>query len=182
MDQRSIVPLEFPLPTKTKKAADPKFAPRATILLVEDDNPLRLCLSEMLQVQGYAVLPARDGHEAIHICQTGTAFDLLFTDLKLPGGLNGCELASEIGKRRPGLPVLLTSGYMDCGGVKVPPCAAFLMKPYKVSDLQSALSVLLARQKIQARSVRQFTCDSSHKCSKCDRLAYSEHQIRRVQR
>ena len=82
-----------------------------TILVVEDDDALRSYTVETLAELGYRVLPATNGAAALEILDSGNDIDLLFTDVVMPGGLNGRQLADEAVRRRPGLKVLFTTGY-----------------------------------------------------------------------
>jgi len=91
-------------------------APRAegeTVLLVEDDEGVRELAATFLQDLGYAVLEAINGKQALAILEEGRSIDLLFTDLVMPGGMNGLELSREALRRRPAMKVLYTSGYME---------------------------------------------------------------------
>jgi signal transduction histidine kinase len=82
-----------------------------TILIVEDDDDVRLFSVEILRELGYRVLEAEDGPTAIGLIRNDESIDLLFTDVVLPGGLNGAALAAEALAIRPTLAVLYTSGY-----------------------------------------------------------------------
>lgn len=91
-------------------------APRAegeTVLLVEDDEGVRELAATFLQDLGYAVLEATNGKQALALLEEGRPIDLLFTDLVMPGGMNGLELSREALRRRPAMKVLYTSGYME---------------------------------------------------------------------
>lgn len=98
-------------PIDVSAEAIPAFllAPRAIqILLVDDDALVRRLLQTILERAGYTVLAAEDGPTAIEISMWAS-FDMLITDFQMPG-MNGFLLADTITERRPGLPVLLTSG------------------------------------------------------------------------
>ena len=82
-----------------------------TILVVEDDNALRAYTIEILSELGYRVVQAPDGAAALEVLDRREDIDLLFTDVVMPGGLNGRQLATEAQKRRPRLKVLFTTGY-----------------------------------------------------------------------
>ena len=86
-------------------------AVRATILLVEDDDDVREHSQEILSELGYRVLTARDSSEALSLLEASDDIELLFTDVGLPGALNGRQLADEARRRRPTLKVLFTTGY-----------------------------------------------------------------------
>ncbi|MBX9651663.1 MAG: CHASE3 domain-containing protein [Xanthobacteraceae bacterium] len=109
-----------------------------TILVVEDDALVRNFVCTQLQSLGYRTLAAADGPAAIAIIDTGEPFDLLFTDVILPGGMTGRQLAEEVTKRRPGTKVLYTSGYSDNAIVhqgRLDPGVLLLTKPYRMSGL-----------------------------------------------
>ena len=83
------------------------------ILLVEDHELVRRQVSAQLSDLGYTVVGAADGWQALELLKTTPDFDLLFTDILMPRGLNGRDLAREAARLRPALPVLFTSGYAD---------------------------------------------------------------------
>jgi two-component system, cell cycle sensor histidine kinase and response regulator CckA len=117
-----------------------------TILLVEDHDAVRKLVTELLEVDGYAVLAAGDSAEAIEIAeQRHGAIDLLLTDVVLPG-VNGHELAELLVARHPGLKVLFTSGYPAQTGVGNlgDERVAFIQKPYLPNDLARAVREVLA--------------------------------------
>ena len=79
--------------------------------MVEDDEALRSYTTEILTELGYRVLAAHDGPSALAVLDSEPDVDLLFTDVVMPGGMNGRQLADEAVRRRPGLKVLFTTGY-----------------------------------------------------------------------
>jgi len=81
--------------------------------VVEDDALVRNFVVAQLASLGYTTLAAPNAAAALAIVDTGAKFDLLFTDVIMPGGMNGRELADEITRRRPGIKVLYTSGYTE---------------------------------------------------------------------
>lgn len=106
------------------------------ILLVEDEVVLRMSTTDMLERLDCFVSGVGSGEQALEMLSRGTAFDLLLTDLGLPG-MSGEELAAEVRARFPGLPVVIASGYgrppSQTKGVN------FISKPYSSVDLQQAL-------------------------------------------
>ena len=110
-----LPPAIEPAGTATVTLASP--APSAgtgTILVVEDNGPMRKIVSAQLSGLGYQVVEAANGAEALDILdRAALPLDLMFTDIIMPGKPNGAELAKLARDRRPGLPVLLTSGYSD---------------------------------------------------------------------
>jgi PAS domain S-box-containing protein len=117
------------------------------ILVVEDDELVRKYVVAQVQSLGYTTLAARNANEALAFVETDTAFDLLFTDVIMPGGINGRQLAEEIRKRRPGLKVLFTSGYTENAIIhhgRLDSGVLLLAKPYRKSDLAGMIRKALA--------------------------------------
>lgn len=83
------------------------------VLLVEDDDVVRGYVSGQLAEFGYDVVSARNGLEALRTLERDDRFDLLFTDIVMPGGMNGWQLAEQARHRRPDLPILFTTGHAD---------------------------------------------------------------------
>jgi len=109
-----------------------------TIFVVEDDNLVRTFVTAQLQSLGYKTVAAGDSKAALQLIEAGQAFDLLFTDVVIPGGMSGRELADEIARRRPGVKVLYTSGYTDNAIVhhgKLDDGVMLLTKPYRRNQL-----------------------------------------------
>ena len=117
-----------------------------TILVVEDDPLVRAYVNTQLQSLGYTTLSAANGVEALAIVDSGASFDLLFTDVIMPGGLNGRQLAAEATARRPSLRVLFTSGYTENAIIhhgRLDFGVLLLAKPYRKLDLARMLRVAL---------------------------------------
>ena len=83
---------------------------RASILLVEDEPAICALTTEALEEQGFEVRAVASAGEALRCLNAGTSIDVLFTDVNLPGGMDGAALARRARELRPGLPVLYTSG------------------------------------------------------------------------
>jgi PAS domain S-box-containing protein len=113
-----------------------------TVLVVEDDPFVRSYAITSVESLGYSVIAAVDGNDALQKLRTDIHVDILFTDIVMPGGINGWELADLARKLRPGLPVLLTSGYALETLVKhgrLRAGAVVLAKPYRKTDLARRL-------------------------------------------
>jgi len=113
-----------------------------TILCVEDDNDVRQYVTVQLESLGYKVIPAANAAEALAVAAEGKAFDLLFTDIVMAGGMNGRELAEQMVAARPSLRVLFTSGYaydsLHAQG-RATMDAPLLIKPYRKAELARML-------------------------------------------
>ena len=122
-----------------------------TVLLVDDEDAARQPAADRLRELGYTVLEARDGPEALRIL-AATRPDLLVTDVGLPNGMNGRQLAGAAREGVPGLPVLFISGY---AGTSLPPGIDMIDKPFE-------LDVLVRRVRM-ALEVGQRTTAGRHR-------------------
>jgi CheY-like chemotaxis protein len=116
------------------------------ILVVEDDAEVRSLAINMLGGLGYDIVEAGDGREAIAALQRTPAIDLLFTDVVLPGGLSGADIAVEATRRVPSIKVLYASGYADNilvrdGNLDVG--VQFINKPFRKADLARKVRAVL---------------------------------------
>ena len=96
---------------------------------------------------GYVTLDAANATEAIAVVEAGNRFDLLFTDVIMPGATNGRQLANELQRRKPGLKVLFTSGYTENAIIhhgRLDTGVLLLAKPYRKSDLAVMIRRALA--------------------------------------
>jgi PAS domain S-box-containing protein len=117
-----------------------------TILVVEDDRLVRDYVLTQLHSLGYVTLEAANAAEALALIEANRHFDLLFTDIIMPGAMNGRELADEIERRRPGSKVLYTSGYTENAIIhhgRLDTGVLLLAKPYRKSDLASMIRMAL---------------------------------------
>lgn len=109
-----------------------------TIFVVEDDPLVRNFVTTQLQSLGYKTVAAPDSKAALELIGAGQKFDLLFTDVVIPGGMSGRELAEEVARRRPGVKILYTSGYTDNAIIhqgKLDDGVMLLTKPYRRNQL-----------------------------------------------
>ena len=108
-----------------------------TVLVVEDDADVREFVVAVLSELGYRVLEAATAHEALTILERGETPDVLYTDVVLPGGMSGPELAAHARRRQASLRTLYTSGYT--ASALMPEDSAVLLKPYRREDLARAI-------------------------------------------
>jgi PAS domain S-box-containing protein len=109
-----------------------------TVLLVEDDEDMRLIAGTMLRSLGYTVLEAPNGAKALDVAAKHSDIALLVTDVVLAGSMNGRRLAQEMANRRPGIKVLYMSGYTQDAIVnqgRLDPGVHFIQKPFRKADL-----------------------------------------------
>jgi PAS domain S-box-containing protein len=123
----------------------PERGGRETVLVVEDNAGLRRVAARQLKELGYRLLEAESGPTALTVLESETV-DLLFTDIVMPGGMSGYDLAREALSRRPALKVVLTSGFPEVklNGNGGPPLSMRLLtKPYRKADLARTLREVL---------------------------------------
>ena len=114
--------------------------------MVEDNEGVRDYAKDALQALGYGVLVAGDANQAIEVLSRARRVDLLFTDVVLPGGTNGRELANQVRVRFPDLPVLYTTGYTRNAIVhqgRLDADVELLNKPYTQQDLARKVREIL---------------------------------------
>jgi PAS domain S-box-containing protein len=117
-----------------------------TILVVEDDEDVRTYSADILRGLGYGVIEAPAGPDALHLLESRPEIRLLFTDVGLPGGLNGRQLADEAMRRRPGLKVLFTTGYARNAIVhqgRLDPGVELIVKPFTAASLAAKVRQVL---------------------------------------
>ncbi|WP_314947741.1 response regulator [Bradyrhizobium cosmicum] len=154
------LPRSLSVPTRERHLIDlnmvrPRKTNRGRILLVEDDDEVAALVSEMLGHLGYEVTRAASGAAALGALADGRAVDVIFSDIMMPGGMNGVELAREIKRRRSDIPVLLTSGYSEAAvhdaaleGIQILP------KPYHIDELAAALGAARSEPGFDTESKR----------------------------
>ncbi|WP_338663040.1 PAS domain S-box protein [Pararoseomonas sp. SCSIO 73927] len=124
-------------------------APRArageTVLIVDDEETVRMLVAEVLQDLGYTALEAGDGPSGLEILRSPRRIDLLVTDVGLPGGLNGRQLADAARTARPGLRVLFITGYAETAAVgdRLEPGLHVMTKPFAMEALAARIKAII---------------------------------------
>jgi PAS domain S-box-containing protein len=134
--------------TEAMASGLPQMAAPATVLLVEDEEKVRLVLAERLRADEYEVFEAEDGHAALSLLKSGVAPDLLVTDVGLPSGLDGRQTAEAARALRPELPVLFITGY--AGSVLKDPLARgmeIMGKPFSLDSFIGRVQDVLYRHR-----------------------------------
>jgi CheY-like chemotaxis protein len=111
-----------------------------TVLVVEDDHLILLNARLLLETAGCRVLVAGDAVEALRLLNEQPDITAVFTDVAMPGPLDGLELAAEIHQRWPAMPVHITSGSARITADRLPPSATFLPKPYTAAAITRLLA------------------------------------------
>jgi CheY-like chemotaxis protein len=115
--------------------SDPKYS---LVLLVEDEVLVRIVASEALHDSGFDVLEAADADDALALLKSRTDIGLLFTDVNLPGGLDGLALAAIVHSNWPDIRIVVTSGRPLAG--QVPDSGRFLSKPYSLDHMAAVVA------------------------------------------
>jgi len=130
-------------------AHDPERMERGfgeTVLVVDDEEHVRMLVAEVLAESAYRTLEARDGRSALEILKSDVRLDLLITDVGLPGGMNGRQIADAAREMRPGLKILFITGYAEnavVGAGHLPPGMAVLVKPFAMAALGAKIRDVL---------------------------------------
>lgn len=127
-----------------------------TVLVVDDEPSIRMLVTELLSSLGYNVMEAADGISGLQLLQSDLRIDVLVSDIGLPGGMNGREMAGIARKSRPGLPVLFITGYAESAVIEkahLEPRTQVLTKPFVLDALSARVATLVKLSNI--RSTRQ---------------------------
>lgn len=115
---------------------------RPTVLIVEDEALVLEVAALEFEDAGFAVLTATDAAGALKVLEADTSVDLLFTDIRMPGPLDGWDVARRAREQRPRLPVIYATGYSSNAPATEPGSMLFL-KPYRMSEILAAARTLL---------------------------------------
>ncbi|MBO9602749.1 MAG: response regulator [Novosphingobium sp.] len=111
------------------------------ILLVEDEILIRILVADLLRDAGYEVAEAASGEDGLRLLESGGDFDLLMTDIKMPGALDGLALATHWKNLFPGRPVLVSSGHLTAD--RMHPADELIVKPYSDARLLATVERLI---------------------------------------
>jgi CheY-like chemotaxis protein len=139
-------PSNAPVPAALREMSSSPADRSGAVLVVEDDAGVREHSADILRELGYPVLEASDGAQALGILEAHPDIVLLFTDVGLPGGMNGRQLADEAQRRRPDLKVLYTTGYARNAIVhdgRLDPGVLLITKPFTYAELAASVDEAL---------------------------------------
>ena len=155
MGHGTTVSIYLPRHSGAEAARGPEIARRdapqaeegEVVLVIDDEPTIRMLVADVLKELGYGALEAEDGASGLKILQGGTRVDLLVTDVGLPGGMNGRQVADAARAMRPGLKVLFITGYAEnaaVGNGHLEPGMAVMTKPFAMDDLAAKIRSLIA--------------------------------------
>jgi CheY-like chemotaxis protein len=113
------------------------------VLVVEDEPLLRMLAVEVVEEAGFIAIEARDADEAVVLLESRTDITLLFTDINMPGSMDGLKLAHAVRDRWPPIKILLVSGQVRLPPSELPSNSCFVGKPYQASALVEELRSLV---------------------------------------
>ena len=114
------------------------------VLVVEDEGLMRLHAMRLVEEAGYEPVEARNADEAITILEARKDIRIVFTDIDMPGSMDGLKLARAIRRRWPPIELILTSGHFDVKDKDLPERGRFFAKPYNDNDVISAMQKFAA--------------------------------------
>jgi signal transduction histidine kinase/CheY-like chemotaxis protein len=148
--ERSPAPAPAPAPVAPADGAG------RAVLVAEDETDLLDTAEAMLTELGYAAIRAADGPSALRELATGRVVDAILTDVMMPGGMTGIELAAAARRMRPGLPVVFASGYAEAATAEAESLGApIVRKPYGIDDLAGALRRAIGEREAARAASRQ---------------------------
>lgn len=116
---------------------------RPVVLVVEDDPLLRMLAVEIVQEAGFTAIEAQDADEAVVLLESRTDITLLFTDINMPGSMDGLKLAHAVRDRWPPIKILVVSGKQPFQSSDLPSNSCFVGKPYQASALVEELRSII---------------------------------------
>lgn len=115
---------------------------RKAVLVVEDEPLLRMMALDLVEEGGFDPVEARDADEAIGILEARTDITIVFTDVDMPGSMNGLRLAAAIRDRWPPIEIIITSGHFRLDDSSIPARTVFFPKPYDHDEIIATLKVM----------------------------------------
>ena len=119
--------------------------PKDTVLVVEDEALIRMHSAELIRDLGFEVIEAVDADEAVLLLESVPGIKVVFTDIQMPGSMDGLVLAAVVRDRWPPIALLITSGKVSPRTIEMPTGARFISKPYSPWQLREQLHSLTAR-------------------------------------
>src|SRR3954451_17603602 len=119
-------------------------AGRPVVLIVEDEFLLRMNAVDMIKAAGFEAVEAANADDAIKILEARRDIMVVFTDIQMPGSMDGLKLARAVRGRWPPIKIVATSGLVDVGEKDLPEGGRFLAKPYQSKELTDVLRELMA--------------------------------------
>jgi CheY-like chemotaxis protein len=123
--------------------SDLRPSPGATILIVEDEPILRMMAVDLVENAGFQALEAANADEAMRILESRDDVRLIFTDVDMPGSMDGLRLAAYVRGRWPPIDIIITSGHCEVQAGQVPERGRFFRKPYAPAEIIDVIREML---------------------------------------
>jgi two-component system, response regulator PdtaR len=133
----------------------PAGKPPPVILVVEDEPLLRMLAVEVVEEAGFIAIEARDADEAVMLLESRSDIALLFTDINMPGSMDGLKLAHAVRNRWPPIKILVVSGEQQLQSSDLPSNSSFVGKPYQSSSLVQELRSLVGSSRAWQSDARE---------------------------
>ena len=117
--------------------------PQTVVLLVEDEPLILMSTAQLLEDEGFKVIEASDAEEALSAVEANADISVLFTDINMPGKIDGLDLARRVHTAHPNIHLILTSGKMSPRPSQLPDDGRFIGKPYSVAAVARVISSML---------------------------------------
>jgi CheY-like chemotaxis protein len=117
---------------------------QSTVLVVEDDEVLRMCVAEVVTDAGFSPVEAANADEAFAILQNRSDIALLFTDIQMPGSMDGLDLARTVHDRWPAIKIILVSGRVEVSEHERPVNSRFFQKPFAMRQMIEGLQEMIS--------------------------------------
>jgi CheY-like chemotaxis protein len=124
--------------------AQTKLFKKAIVLVVEDEPLLRLMAVDLVEEAGFEAIEAADADEAVRILETRTDIRIVFTDIDMPGSMDGMMLAAAVRDRWPPIEIVIVSGHRRRDDIELPHRSVFFSKPYDPSVVTATLQRMAA--------------------------------------
>ncbi len=173
-----------------KPAALPRSAQGETVLVVDDEPMVRMLVTDILEDLGYTAIEAGDSAAGLKVLQTDVRIDLLVSDVGLPGGMNGRQMADAARVSRPDLKVLFITGYAEnaiLGGEHLAPGMGLLTKPFPIESMAARIRSMIEGGKEEARrltwrrsqpELREASDEHQPRsCASCKHVRHRSRQI-----
>jgi CheY-like chemotaxis protein len=126
---------------------------RQVVLIVEDEPLLRLMAIDVVEDAGFDTVEASDAAEAIRILESRMDITIVFTDVDMPGSMDGLRLAAAVRDRWPPIQIILTSGYARFAAPDLPEGAVFFSKPYDIDKVAAQLRAMAASRLLSCEAI-----------------------------
>jgi len=117
----------------------------AVVLIVEDEMMLRMRAVDMVEDAGFTSVEAVDADEAVAILESRSDISLLFTDIQMPGSMDGLGLAHTVHDRWPSIKIIVVSGQLNSPNIDLPPCSRFFGKPLEAGQMIAQMRSMISQ-------------------------------------